>query len=226
MGLSAIFERRAFFLGFNSDRHWRRAAQTQYLGHGWAICIPKAAPSAMPASGIFYSGPSTWADHLARDRLGERVGWRSLGAAGIGMLVGVLWFRLRGPKTLGAGWALSPSRGQGWDPYTLIGVRPARRNRHRWHAGLFTVNAIAIAGNVRNVMLVLAVALFLYLFLFAGLTTDEKKRVASSSSCSSSPRIFCGPAFEQAPTSLNLFAKDFTDRVIFRLGNSRSCGWA
>ena len=48
---------------------------------------------------------------LVSGYLGERVGWHyGFAAAGIGMVLGVLWFRLRGPKTLGT-MGLQPSVG-------------------------------------------------------------------------------------------------------------------
>jgi proton-dependent oligopeptide transporter, POT family len=52
------------------------------------------------------------------------------------------------------------------------------------------------------------------MFLLAGLTFEEKKRIAVIAILFVAASIFWS-AFEQAPTSLNLFARDFTDRVIF-----------
>jgi POT family proton-dependent oligopeptide transporter len=59
-----------------------------------------------------------------------------------------------------------------------------------------------------------AVFYFAYIFIFGGLNTEEKKRVVLIAILFIFAAIFWA-AFEQAPTSLNLFAKDFTDRVIF-----------
>jgi POT family proton-dependent oligopeptide transporter len=52
------------------------------------------------------------------------------------------------------------------------------------------------------------------LFFFAGLDGDDKKRVAVILVLFVFSTVFWS-AFEQAPTSLNLFANDFTNRVIF-----------
>jgi POT family proton-dependent oligopeptide transporter len=60
-------------------------------------------------------------------------------------------------------------------------------------------------------MVATAVAYFGYLFLFAGLDRNEKKRIFVILILAIFATIFWS-AFEQAPTSLNLFAKDFTDR--------------
>lgn len=58
-----------------------------------------------------------------------------------------------------------------------------------------------------------AVAYFAYLFIAGGLTIDEKKRVGVIFVLFIFAAIFWS-AFEQAPTSLNLFARDFTDRQL------------
>jgi POT family proton-dependent oligopeptide transporter len=63
------------------------------------------------------------------------------------------------------------------------------------------------------VLVGIAVAYFAYIFGFGGLSGDEKKRVAVIGVLFVFAAIFWG-AFEQAPTSLNLFARDFTDRRI------------
>src|SRR5205085_8924154 len=55
---------------------------------------------------------------------------------------------------------------------------------------------------------------FIYLFTFAGLDGDGKRRVGVIVILFLFATIFWS-AFEQAPTSLNLFARDYTDRRIF-----------
>jgi proton-dependent oligopeptide transporter, POT family len=54
---------------------------------------------------------------------------------------------------------------------------------------------------------------FAYLFIFGGLDSGEKKRVAVIAVLFVFAAIFWS-AFEQTPTALNLFAKDFTERHI------------
>ena len=60
----------------------------------------------------------------------------------------------------------------------------------------------------------MAVLYFGYLFFFAGLDGNERKRIAVILVLFVFATIFWS-AFEQAPTSLNLFAADFTDRNLF-----------
>jgi len=61
------------------------------------------------------------------------------------------------------------------------------------------------------VLVGIAVVYFAYLFTFGHLTGDEKRRIAVIFVLFVFAAIFWG-AFEQAPTSLNLFARDFTNR--------------
>jgi POT family proton-dependent oligopeptide transporter len=80
--------------------------------------------------------------------------------------------------------------------------------------GVYTVNAVWLANLMLKLVLGMAVLYFAYLFILAGLTTEEKKRIAVIMVLFVFAMIFWA-AFEQAPTSLNLFARDFTDRVLF-----------
>jgi POT family proton-dependent oligopeptide transporter len=79
--------------------------------------------------------------------------------------------------------------------------------------GALTIDAVAVAQSMGLVMAAVAVGYFGYLFLLGGLTAEEKKRVAVIVVLFVFATIFWA-AFEQAPTSLNLFAADFTDRTL------------
>jgi len=63
------------------------------------------------------------------------------------------------------------------------------------------------------VMVGMAVVFFAFVFGFGKLSSDEKKRVGVIVVLFAFAAIFWS-AFEQAPTSLNLFARDFTDRQL------------
>ena len=78
---------------------------------------------------------------------------------------------------------------------------------------MLPLDAQAIGQNMTYVLVGVAVVYFGYLFLAGGLARDEKKRVAVIGILFVFAAIFWS-AFEQAPTSLNLFARDFTDRMI------------
>jgi len=80
--------------------------------------------------------------------------------------------------------------------------------------GVIHINPVAVAERMSLIMATMGLAYFAYLFLFAGLTGDEKKRMAVILVLCLASIVFWA-AFEQAPTSLNLFARDFTDRNVF-----------
>jgi len=79
---------------------------------------------------------------------------------------------------------------------------------------MVTLDPMVIGQAMTFVLVCLAVVYFAYLFLAGGLTGDEKKRTAVIFVLFVFAAIFWA-AFEQAPTSLQLFANDFTDRNIF-----------
>ena len=155
--------------------------------------------------------------------LGEKVDWHvGMGAAGVAMLIGLVTYGLRAGPTLGP-IGLHPTR-RG-DP-----VEQAKQERNgKAIVGLFLgavaiVFALAATGTVRMsavrianamtyVMVGMAVAFFAFVFTLGKLDASEKKRVAVIVVLFIFSAIFWS-AFEQAPTSLNLFANDFTDRTL------------
>src|SRR5204863_2852422 len=80
--------------------------------------------------------------------------------------------------------------------------------------GLIHINAVSLATKMTYVIVGSALLYFIYLFVAGGLTSEEKKRVVVIILLFVFAAIFWS-AFEQAPTSLNLFARDFTNRVVF-----------
>ncbi|MCC6318963.1 MAG: peptide MFS transporter [Gemmatimonadaceae bacterium] len=168
---------------------------------------------------IFYMGINSGAliAPIVTGFLGERVGWHfGFGAAGIAMFIGLFVFRARAAATLGP---------IGRDPSGT----PAQQARVRSITllvaaliaglvllGLFGVvrfSPVAIASNMTTVMLSMSALYFLYLFFGAGLTGEEKKRILVVVVLFIFSMIFWA-AFEQSPTSLNLFARDFTERQL------------
>jgi POT family proton-dependent oligopeptide transporter len=81
-------------------------------------------------------------------------------------------------------------------------------------AGIIHLNPVSLAQKMTLVIVGSALLYFIYLFVGGGLTFEEKKRVVIIILLFIFAAIFWS-AFEQAPTSLNLFARDYTDRVVF-----------
>ncbi|HWS90270.1 MAG TPA: peptide MFS transporter [Pyrinomonadaceae bacterium] len=175
---------------------------------------------------IFYMGINLGAflGFLVTGFLGEKMGWHwGFSAAGVGMLIGLIVFATRAGKTLGD-IGLHPTRhpdadvqarkekqvklalGVGVGVLALVIVLAA--------LGVITINAQAVGAYMTYVLVGIAVLFFGYIFAAGGLDGDEKKRVLVIAVLFVFASIFWS-AFEQAPTSLNLFAADFTERTVF-----------
>jgi proton-dependent oligopeptide transporter, POT family len=172
---------------------------------------------------IFYMGINigAFAGFLVTGYLGEGIGWHwGFGAAGVGMLIGLVIYVLRARDTLG-NIGMEPTKhpdpavqakretnikmilGASAAGIALVFVLAA--------TGIITINAQAIGQYMTYFLVGIAVLYFAYLFVLGGLSGDEKRRVLVIAVLFVAAAIFWS-AFEQAPTSLNLFAKDFTER--------------
>ena len=175
---------------------------------------------------IFYMGINLGAflGFLVTGFLGEKMGWHwGFGAAGVGMLIGLLVFATRANKTLGD-IGLYPTR----DPDAAVQARKEKQVKLVLGVGVgvlalvivlaalgvITINAQAVGQYMTYVLVGIAVLFFGYIFAAGGLDADEKKRVLVIAVLFVFAAIFWS-AFEQAPTSLNLFAADFTERTVF-----------
>ncbi|HBB89080.1 MAG TPA: MFS transporter [Blastocatellia bacterium] len=172
---------------------------------------------------IFYMGINVGAffGQIVTGFLGEKYGWHfGFGAAGVGMLIGLATFSLMAKKTLGS-LGLEPTRHS--DP--VVQAKQVRTIKLILGVGLtilaivivlavmgvLPLNAQVIGKNMTYVLVGVAVVYFGYMFIGGGLATEEKKRVGVIFILFIFAAIFWS-AFEQAPTSLNLFARDFTNR--------------
>jgi POT family proton-dependent oligopeptide transporter len=219
IGLSAIFAHQAFFLGLILI-----VMGTGMLKPNISALVgdlyPEGGARRDAGFSIFYMGINAGAliAPIVTGFLGERVGWHwGFGAAGVGMLIGLLTFRARAAETLGplgltpGGSVADQQRARTITLGTLavIAVVVVMAT-----LGVFAIDPVAIAKMMKNIILTVAVIGFAYLFFFAGLTGDEKKGIVVILVLFIFSVVFWS-AFEQAPTSLNLFARDFTDRTVF-----------
>jgi POT family proton-dependent oligopeptide transporter len=79
--------------------------------------------------------------------------------------------------------------------------------------GTIRLDAAGIAKYMTYVLVGVAAVFFAFLYLVGKLSTEEKKRVAVIFVLFIFAAVFWS-AFEQAPTALNLFARDFTQRTV------------
>lgn len=82
------------------------------------------------------------------------------------------------------------------------------------YMGLIQINPIFISQKMILIILICTGIYFLYLFFFNSLTLVEKKNLIVFIVLFLAA-IFFWSTFEQQSTSFNLFAQDFTDRIIF-----------
>ncbi len=175
---------------------------------------------------VFYMGINSGAivGQIVAGQLGEQVGWHwGFGIAGFGMLVGLITYAVRAPRTLGD---LGTVPSQHPDPAVDAARRAsAARGVGAGVLALALVFALASSGVIaldpqviaRSMTLVLGgttIAYFVYIFTAGGLSPAERPRVVVIFLLFLFAAVFWA-AFEQAPTSLNLFAKDFTERHLF-----------
>ncbi len=89
--------------------------------------------------------------------------------------------------------------------------------------GVITIDPVSLSKHTITIILTIIAVYFAYLFIFVKLTSDERKNLVLVLILFFSSAFFWS-AFEQQPTSFNLFARDFTDRVIF--GYEVSASWS
>jgi POT family proton-dependent oligopeptide transporter len=171
---------------------------------------------------IFYMGINIGAfiGPLIAGFIGERIAWNlGFGVAGIGMVLGLIQYKLT-EKYLGD-----------------IGVEPARLPDAQAQAnrdsiikkvlvgfgvalisvlvlGLtqtITINPFIIANASGYIIAGAVILYFFYIFTFGDLTPDEKKKVSVIGILFIFSALFWS-GFEQAGSSLNIFALDYTDR--------------
>ena len=154
--------------------------------------------------------------------LGEHVNWHlGFSAAGVGMTLGVIQYAL-GTKNLGGAGEL---KGEAKDPGARARARRGLAQAIAAAAAGVVIIAvlestaaihITLAGVVNSTgifIVALASAFLLYVVIFGGLTTIEKKRVGVIAVTFVAGACFWS-GFEQAGSSMNLFAERLTNRMI------------
>ncbi len=174
---------------------------------------------------IFYMGINIGAfiAPLVTGFLGEGINWHyGFAAAGFGMVIGLIQYKLT-EKYLG---------NIGREPEKISDELTQQKQFKRirnglWitgilftafviatMAGLVTINPIAIADASGITIFLLVIAYFVYVYIAEDLNSDQKKKIGVIAALFIFSAIFWS-GFEQAGSSLNLFAERYTDRNIF-----------
>ncbi|MEL7061122.1 MAG: peptide MFS transporter [Acidobacteriota bacterium] len=171
---------------------------------------------------IFYMGINIGAflGPLICGYLGEQVDWHlGFSAAGFGMLGGLVVFKY-GQKWLGNVGTLEETpetqvtRRKDWRRLAAGSVAfVAAIGMVAWLMTSFGLSLDGLAQSLGVGIVLLAIVYFIYLIVAGGLTSRQKKRVGVIF------LLFLGAAmfwsgFEQAGTSMNLFAERYTDRML------------
>ncbi|MCM3880799.1 MAG: peptide MFS transporter [Vicinamibacterales bacterium] len=154
--------------------------------------------------------------------LGETINWHlGFSAAGVGMVAGLVQYQL-GARHLGPAGLLKE------DGNALVARAVARRSLYRsleaaiglvlivvvlQSIGAIHLSLLGFVDYTGVVIVAIAAAFLVYVAFFGGLTIVEKKRVGVIAVCFLAAACFWS-GFEQAGSSMNLFADRLTNRVI------------
>ncbi len=183
---------------------------------------------------VFYMGINLGAflGPLICSYLGEKVSWHAgFAAAGVGMVAGAIQYRLSS-KALGDA---------GLHPHRREGAGDSGRVDPAWYVfiggvllvvlvlvlsltGVIRLNPVMLAQKATYVIVALAVVFFLSVFLFGKLTSSEKRQTSVILILFFASAVFWS-GFEQAGSSLNLFADRHTDRILERVNFEIPAGW-
>ena len=151
--------------------------------------------------------------------LGENIGWHyGFGAAGIGMAFGLLQF-IYTRKNLGQ---------IGIKPSIVLNRQTARKELSVFFVlfivflisillgffGFWEFDPIPLANGLTIVILATAIFYFMYLFSLGKLSHDERKKMILIIVLFFGAALFWS-GFDQAGSSFSIFAKEFTNRIIF-----------
>jgi proton-dependent oligopeptide transporter, POT family len=178
---------------------------------------------------IFYMGINLGAaiSPLITGAIGEQWNWHyGFAAAGLGMVLGLVQFRLTakhlGSAGLGRGHAEAPGFRErlilfGALALLLLAIVLGL-------AGAIRVNPVILARSTAWIILAVALLYFGSAFFLFGLDREEKKRIAVIAILFVASAVFWS-GFEQAGSSFNLFAERYTDRLIGFLKYQIPAGW-
>ena len=156
--------------------------------------------------------------YLVTGYLAQDYGWHwAFGAAAVGMAIGLIQYKLTSPKLEGVGSApvyplSEKAQKLSWNIIGAVLVTIAVVT-YLTFAGVLVFDPVTVAQYVAIAFTIIFVIYYAVIYFFSALTANEKKRLwALLLICIASACFWSG--FEQAGSSMNLFARDYTDRMI------------
>lgn len=152
--------------------------------------------------------------------LGEKVDWHlGFGAAAVGMFLGLVQYRMSIGTLQGIGEkpqkkAESSVKTSKAFTYIISILAICIVYALQYFGYVDVTTARGIAESVGVLIVIVTLAYFINIFINGGLSETEKKQVFVIFLLFVGAAVFWA-GFEQAGSSLNLFARDFTDRMIF-----------
>ncbi|MDI9401579.1 MAG: peptide MFS transporter [Limisphaerales bacterium] len=186
---------------------------------------------------IFYMGINVGAaiGSVLVGYLGENINWHlGFSAAGVGMILGLIQFKLTGHYLGDIGKLDKKSQPDRIDENRMskkrdwsilgVGLFLLFAGVCLLMTGVISLEPVLLAEKAALLILGLALLFFLYAFFLAGLTTVEKKRVGVIALLFVASAMFFS-GFEQAGSSLNIFAERYTCRDLSGLAGILPATW-
>jgi POT family proton-dependent oligopeptide transporter len=159
--------------------------------------------------------------------LGENVGWHyGFGAAGIGMAFGLIQYTYNikllgdyGTKPLNE---IDTSIKNKYKKIILISIALIFLITISGLLGLWNIDPVPLASTLTIIITLISLFYFFYIFVFGGLDKNETKRVVMIFILFLGAALFWS-GFDQGGSSFNIFAKEYTDRII--LGWEYPASW-
>jgi POT family proton-dependent oligopeptide transporter len=178
---------------------------------------------------IFYMGINLGAfiGPFVCSALGEKINWHlGFGAAGVGMVLGLIQYRLSRNRLGTAG--LSPGQEKPLSrvhrTVLILAATAILLVVVLAMTGVLKLNPVALASKTTNFIVGIAVIYFAAVFLFGGLDKAERQRVILIIVLFVAAALFWA-GFEQAGSSFNLFAQRYTARYLSWFKYEIPAGW-
>ena len=167
---------------------------------------------------LFYVGVNLGAalGPLVCSTLGEKANWHyGFAAAGVGMVLGLVQFRLTRHRLGGAGAECADHRPLGLAQRLALAaaVTVAALVVALSLAGVIRLDPVAMAHGMTSFIVAVGAVFFLGLFIFGTLEPAEKRRVGMILILFLASALFWA-GFEQTGSSFNLFADRYTNRAV------------